>query len=77
MHSLKKKKILSTVQEKEEDEGRSGRECPFSVSKSLNSFVCAKTGLPDFPVCQIKPDTTALPFPGLRGRIYYNYLSPF
>lgn len=59
-------------------EGVGDNVCPFSVSKSLNGFVCAKTGLPDFPVCQIKPGTTALlHFPCLHGHIYYNYLSPF
>lgn len=39
-------------------EGAGENVCPFSVSKSLNSFVYAKTGLPHFPVCQMNPGTT-------------------
>ena len=50
--------------------------CPFSVSKSLDRFVCAKTDLLDFPVCQMKPGTTApLHFPCLHDHICYSYLS--
>lgn len=50
---------------------------PFSVSKSLKSFHCAKTDLPDFLVCQIKPDAAALfHLLCLCDHVYYNYLSP-
>lgn len=51
--------------------------CVLLVFPKALTALCAKTGLLHYPVCQIKPDSTALfHFPYLSDHICYSYLSP-